>query len=472
VITPRRPNLLVILTNQQRHDTVPGRGQAAMSTPALRALAEESFAFTRAWCAQPLCSPARASLLTGRWPHEHGTRFNNQPLAATERTLAEYLPAEYRRAWMGKWHLGDELRAQHGFDTWCSIEDGLYRPFYTHAEDLSRRSDYHQFLLAEGFPPDATDPRDGARLYSREFAAALGEPFAKATFLAARAADFLRQQPPDVPFCLVVSFLEMHPPHFSPLNRLHAPAAIPTGPAFMRPPAPNAAPAVRRLASQYRQSGYYGLPFETETHARRLRANYLGMVSLVDRAVGRVLAALREAGHAEDTLVVFTADHGEQLGDHALVQKGVLFEPSTRVPLLVRAPWLARGGRAVDGPFRQVDLMPTLLDLLGLAVPDRVSGCSRADWFTCPAAASDVPVVIENFDPRHPTEEARSLIDGGRWKLNVYRDGHRELFDLAGDPAELENLVHEPAQRERRRRMVEQLRVWQSETGDAFPPPP
>ncbi len=472
---PRTPNILLLWTDQQRNDTLPCHGNTVIQAPTLRRLGGESFVFRRAYCTQPVCTPSRASILTGLWPHRHGCITNNIPLPAHLRTLAEMLPDDYDRAYYGKWHLGSELSAQHGFTDWRSIEDGIYRDYYARAEDRQRRSDYHQFLLRNGFPPD-TVGKDGAELFSRPFAAAMAESFTKASYLAGEAEAYLRAPGrADRPFFLSVNFLEPHPPNFGPLNALHDPACVPTGPAFARVPGDHdGSRHLRRVRHEIATNGYKRHPLRHADDWRRFRANYYGLVTLVDRALARILAALDASGAAEHTIVVFTSDHGEMCGDHALAQKGVFNEPSTRIPLLIRAPQLGRRQVMLDGPVSQVDLVPTLLELAGAAVPVEVQGTSRAGVLWNRAAGSpardwsDGPVAVEWHDPDHPAEEGRSLITPDGWKLNRYRDDQPELYNLNQDPAELHNLADGPARGDRVRQLDDALRAWQARSGDDF----
>ena len=153
---PRRPNLLFLWTDQHRGDTVPWAGDTVVRAPALHALAERSFVFDGARVAQPLCTPSRASILTGTWPHHHGCVRNHDALPAEFATIGACAPADYLTAYFGKWHLGDEIRVQHGFREWLSIDDSYWED-YTHPEDRRRFSDYHRFLVSKGFPPDDED---------------------------------------------------------------------------------------------------------------------------------------------------------------------------------------------------------------------------------------------------------------------------------------------------------------------------
>ena len=469
----RAPNILLVWTDQQRNDTLPCHGNDCVQAPNLKRLGETSFVFRHALCTQPVCTPSRASILTGLLPHTHGCVSNNIPLRPDAPILAEMLPEAYECAYYGKWHLGDELNAQRGFSDWRSIEDGIYRSYYSDPEDLKRRSDYHHFLIREGFPPDTIDP-EGCALFSRPYAAAMGEPYTKASFLAGEAEEYLlSRRDGDRPFFLSVNFLEPHPPIFGPLNGIHDPAEVPTGPAFGVGPTEGSKHA-RRVWNEIRTDGFKNHPLDTESDWRRFKANYLGLVTLVDRALGRIRAALEASGEADNTIIVFTSDHGEMLGDHGLTQKGVFYEEAVRIPLIIHVPWLSNEQIMLEGPVSQVDLVPTLLELAGAPIPDHLQGVSRAGVLHDHAeAAPSEPwesgnVVVSWNKPTLPEEEGRSLVTIDRWKLNLYHDDRPELFDLRNDPAELVNLADQDSRRSRVDRMREEILAWQERFDDTL----
>ena len=188
------PNILLIITDQQRADTTACYGNSFVQAPNLNRLAAESVVFQNAYCTDPVCTPSRASIFTGLWPHTHGCIANNIALRPETKTIAESIGDSHRCAYYGKWHLGDELSAQHGFKEWLSIEDGIYRKYYSDPTELARRSDYHRFLIESGFLPDDT-ASDGAEVFSREFSAVMAEPYTKATFLGDRASRFALSVP-------------------------------------------------------------------------------------------------------------------------------------------------------------------------------------------------------------------------------------------------------------------------------------
>ena len=399
-----KPNLLFILTDQQRADSMACYGNTHVAVPNLNRLAEESFIFEHAYVSQPVCSPSRATLLTGTYPHTARVPSCNIPLPSNVPTIAELVDDDYRCAWLGKWHLGDEIFAQRGFDEWVGSEDS-YRAHYSSRDRLAQFSDYHRFLIEQGLQPD----REllGQRVFSRHFEASQPEALTKATFLGEQAAAFIRNSD-HRPFVAFVSYLEPHPPHTGPLNNLYDPAGLPVGPSFFKKPEANAALLNRVMASYYMESQEYGFDLRTEAGWRAVRARYWGNVSLVDRSVGKILAALEASGKAEETIVVFTSDHGEMAGDHGILGKCVLYEESVRVPLLIRYPPLGHDQSIISGNMSHIDLLPTILDLMGQPIPEHLQGKSRTSVLNGTASLAENDVFIEWNGARRASHSGRS----------------------------------------------------------------
>ena len=473
-----RPNILFIFTDQQRADTMACYGNELISTPNLNALAEESFVFDNAYVSSPVCTPSRSTIMTGLWPHTNGCIGNNAPLDPAIPTIADMLPEEYLTAYYGKWHLGDEVIRQHGFDEWAGMED-YYRPYYSDPKHRSVLSDYHHFLIENGLEPDGESA--GARVFSRPFAAALPEELTKATFLSSRAAGFIREKR-DRPFALYVNLLEPHLPYDGPFNDMYDPQSIPTSPTFLKDPLENAG-LMHRMRSKSAHLGF-GMDAEPtgpydEAYWRALIARYWGNVTLVDKTVGRVLQALEDAGVADRTIVVFSSEHGDQLGEHNIIGKGVLYEQSIKVPMLMRVPGLSEGPARVEGRYSHIDTVPTLLDLVGAAIPDRLQGESRLpvlrgddtlegndviiDW-----TGSHVGVLMTNFPEyeRVINTPHRTLVSADGWKLTLGQGMRGELYDMNSDPCEETNLFDEPRHEPRITDMEKRLKRWQSQTGD------
>ena len=482
-----KPNLLFIFSDQQRFDTMACYGNEIIQTPHLDALAQKSFVFENAYVSQPVCVAARTTIMTGLYPHTLGMGDVKAQLPPAARTIAEMVSEEYCCGYNGKWDLGDEVIPQHGFEEWVSTED-LYRGLYSSEEYLEQLSSYHHFLVENGFEPDRE--REGSMVFDRGTVALLPEHYTKAMFQGREAARFIKKQG-DHPFILYVGYLEPHQPYDGPLNGLYPRDNLATGPQFFRMPPDNAALKNRATADYYLSGGmnFGGLDFTHEAAWRELRARYWGNVTLVDRSVGVILDALEESGQADNTIVVFTSDHGEMAGDHGMRGKVVMYEESIRVPLLVRVPWMGREGRRVPGAFGHIDLVPTLLDLMGEPLASHLEGESRVPALRGESTLEGNDVIIEwneapGIDYSHyainlPAEEInrvkgmpwRTLVAGDGWKLNLSPVDQCELYDLNADPHELENLFDHPQQHHRVRDMAARIRAWQERTGDAVPLP-
>ena len=488
-----RRNLVVILSDQQRFDTMACYGNDWIQTPRLNALADESFVFEASYVTQPVCAPSRVSLLTGLYPHAAGPTMNKMNLDPDIPVIAEMVSEEYHCGYYGKWHLGDDLEAQHGFQEWVSSEDG-HRGSYTRSEYLERMSDYHQYLIGQGFEPEREV--DGTKIFDALQRAELPEEHQMAAFLGRGAVEFIDRNK-DKPFILYVSTFEPHPPFYGPLNDMYDPDEIPTGPTFLK--APEGGSLVNRNRAEYNlqfidtgvtpdpdeylvaaHAAGIGNEVTTEAGWHRMRARYMANVTLVDRMVGDVTDALERNGIAGNTAVVFTSDHGEMIGDHAMLEKRSFYEEASRVPLLIRAPWLGNEQRKIPGSIGQIDLVPTLLDLIGDDIPDHLQGKSQLEVIKGNSTLEDNDVFMQwngihaEMEERHlgSSEINRMLtvpwrsVVSDRWKLNLCAGDQCELFDLRTDPHEIKNLFDDPAQRDRIRDMAARIYTWQVRTGD------
>jgi len=199
---------------------------------------------------------------------------------------------------------------------------------------------------------------------------------------------------------------------------------------------------------------------------------------MVDRAVERIVGALESAGIDDETLVIFTSEHGDQMGEHNILEKSVLYEESARVPMLMKAPWIASANKRIEGRFSLVDLVPTVLEMIGAEVPDRLHGRSRLPVLEGDETLAGNDVVVEwngrNLEPSKKGEEfdriqnarKRALIGSDGWKLVVGLEDKNELFDLNTDPAELINLIDSEDHRARGEGMLTTLINWQKTVSD------
>ena len=485
----KKPNLLFLFTDEQRADSMAAYGNTKIDTPHLNRLAEESIVFPKCYVSQPVCTPSRSTIMTGLYPHTNGCTANNIPLELEVPCLPEMLP-ERRTAYFGKWHLGDEIYAQHGFDHWISIEDG-YVPHYREGRDRNDRSTYHHWLVAHGHEPQGARP-DSPGVFPRSVATRMPEEHCKPAYLAGEFARWLEAHPKDEPFVAYVNFLEPHMPFFGPRDDQYDPAAIPLPANFSDFPGPSNHPKSRLLLEHYRRRGIGDQELATEAGWRRLIANYWGLVSQVDTAVGRILAALEASGLAGETIVVFTSDHGDMMGSHRLLAKTLMFEEAVTVPLLIRAPGLVP--RREPCAVSQIDLVPTLLDLMGVPIPEALQGQSLCDLLSGGAPPAERDIFIEwngpdcgigQFDgggrmPNHLREVAspdevlaalrdpvRTIVSPDGWKLNHSPAlGAHELFNLREDPCERTNRYGELGTEPIVAALRERLHAWGCRTHD------
>jgi len=257
---------------------------------------------------------------------------------------------------------------------------------------------------------------------------------------------------------------------------------------FDRPPTDDQPLKTRAFQRSYDANGFGGQSLEAESDWRELIARYWGLCSLVDTHVGTILDTLDDCGLRDNTIVVYTSDHGDMMGSHRLLAKCVMFEEATRVPLLVRLPG-QREGRRVTGPVSQIDLVPTLLDLMGEPPLEHLEGqslrpllehgghCDRdafIEWngVNCGIrkdesgryqALGDIDAAQLEASIADPV---RTIATPDGWKFNCSPLGEHELYNLHNDPLETCNLIHEPEHRDMVRGFVDRIRAWQAETGD------
>jgi arylsulfatase A-like enzyme len=456
-----KPNLLFIWTDEQRHDTLAVSGNARFRMPALNQLASESVVFRRNYVTQPVCTPSRGSIMTGLYPHQHGCVANNIPLPPATPTQPELLAdSAYRTAYMGKWHLGDEIFAQHGFQEWVAIEDG-YQRYFSPGRDRARRSAYHDYLLRQGYQPDETK----ANVFTRDFAVRLPLEHCKPEFLARNAARFILENRRD-PWLLHVNFLEPHMPFFGPLNDLHSEEEAPVPRNYPGDQVDHEPEHYRKIRARYREQGFEGQDLKTRAGWQRLNRNYAGLCTQVDQAVGRMLWALEASGQADNTIVVFTSDHGEMMGSHSLIGKGVFYEEAARVPLLIRAPFLHRGQIVIDRPSSSIDLTPTLLHLLGRKPPEHLPGQSWAPYLEGGRLTED-HVFIEWFTPSGGPH-ARCVVSPEGDKLALFDRDHHLFFRTAEDPLELDNRYYRAPPQAEITALRKRLDAWQRATRDTL----
>jgi len=435
-----RPDIVVIMADQMTPFLLGAYGHGVVRTPNLDRLAQRGVRFDAAYTSYPMCVPARASLLTGRMSSLIGCYDNGDSFPSLTPTLAHYLTnAGYETILSGKMHFigADQL---HGFK--ARLTTDVYPSTYDWTYDVP--------------PEDALEmPFDFPAQYRGEGVGpgwALELQFDEETEY--RSLEYLRSAHAS-PFCLVTSFTSPHPPFIAPREfwDLYETAKIDI-PEF--PPDMAETYSLMDLAI----NRWHGVDnFEQVFDAaglRRMRRGYYALLSYVDAKVGRILEVLEERGTLDRTLVVFTADHGDMLGEKGMIQKRSFYEWSSRVPLLMAGPGI-RGGNAVDAPVSLVDLLPTLLDSAGVADSDRLpmEGKSLMPLIAGSDNGSERQIMCE-YHGEGPFR-ACFMTRKGRYKYIHIQDAEPQLFDLVEDPGEWRNLAGQPDCADIRKTLMESI---------------
>lgn len=449
----RKPNLLFFYADQHRADVMGCAGNDVVATPHLDRLAAEGVRFEHAWTESPVCQPARASLLTGRYPNDHGVLGN---FAGNCRPEWDTFPrrlqdAGYTTASIGKthfdaWPMGAEAGTPPPTEEWIASFgfDHVVEEFdkYVHLFDVD--TPYMRFLREH----DALEPyqqviRDNFRGGDKHWngvTSPLPQELDLTSFLADEAAAWIGRQPADRPWFCQLSFVQPHVPLIGdPVWAEHyAMAEIErTNPAE---PQPINEAWARHLSFLRRHSRSDLL---TDGFVLAGARQYYAMVSLIDQRIGDLLARLDRSGQLDNTWIVYSADHGEMLGDHGVMAKMNFYRSSVRVPLIIRPPagYSASPGRVEPSPVQAFDAAATLLDVGGAEPLADAPARSLAPLVEGPGATPRAYAAsMIRMRPGTPTWQA---VTDGRWRATINADDGEasELFDLDDDPGEATNLV-------------------------------
>ena len=452
------PNILWLTSDQQRSDTIHALGNPYIDTPNLDRLCHEGVAFTRAYSQNPICTPSRASFLTGKYPSSINANINGADNLPEHCTLFPRRLKEigYYCGLVGKLHItsawgGFEPRMDDGYDYFennlgsghhLDHDDNVYAAWLSEKgvdwRDILTKDDKHDYWW---YRPDApVDLRQTA-------------------FLAERAIQFMENQTGDRPWMLSVNCYDPHPPYDAPdeLVEKYLARDLPD-PVFT----PSDLETDKKLRLYFHQSDARPI----DDALRRNKASYYGMCEIVDRHYGWIIDALDRLGLRNDTIVIFNSDHGEMLGDHGLTHKGCRFyEGLVHIPLIISMPSRFRKDYKYNGLTELTDIVPTLAELCGIPLTD-THGVSllpvlegRADDTGRKFVRTEYYATLEedrNYDALRSGDEKIELPDDwtgsyacmycdGRWKLNVFHgSSYGQLFDLNNDPQEQKNLWDEP----------------------------
>ena len=451
-----RPNILFLMADQYRGDCLGVDGHPAVRTPHLDSIAKDGAHFRCAYSTTPTCTPARSGLLTGLGPWRHGMLGYGRVAEHYDLELPQALSdAGYYTAGIGKMHWHPQ-RNLHGFHQVLLDES-------SREESVDFRSDYRAWFMSEApnLEYDATgigwnDYRAKPYVHPEEL-----HP---THWTGETAVRFLDTYDRPEPFFLKVSFARPHSPYDAPERffRMYDDADIPKA-------------HVGTWAGRYRKQGgksenpWHG-DFGPE-QVRHSRQGYYGSITFIDEQIGRILDTLKKRGLYDNTLILFTADHGDMTGDHHLWRKSYAYEASARIPMLMRWPDGLGGarGRTLAHPVELRDVLPTCLDAAG-APPDPAT----VDGASMLSIVQDEPGEWREFiDLEHdvcysPENHWNALTDGREKYIFHAATGEEQLFDLENDPGELTDLASDPAHQKRLREWRNRLIDHLSERGQAF----
>lgn len=457
----RRPNILLITADQMRYDCYGAAAHPVVRTPHLDALVARGVRFTNAYTPFPLCVPARLSILSGQYPHAHGVMGNRGMIPPSQPTLASLLcEAGYRTGAIGKMHF------------WPP-----YNPFGFEHMQLAEQEgpawkidDYHSVYLAERGLVDEWDRWDQQRPYRNQApkeywdtfgarASTLPEEHYHTTWIANRTVDFINA-PDDRPFLAWTSFIKPHHPFDPPRpwDAMYDIAGIPPredqGLALSKPLMTNGG---RRDPRQV----FFNLAELSQEAYQRVAAYYYATISHIDHHVGRIMDALAASGKLQNTIVLFTSDHGDYMGQYGLIlkQPNLPYDALAKVPFIMAGPG-CQAGVTVDSLVSLVDILPTATALAGARTPTHVQGRSLEPLLCAPASSSASwrdAVFSETMNVKAVrTREYKYLYN--------HRSGIDELYRIEDDPSEVENLSLNSAYDGVRAGMRERLLGWYLET--------
>jgi len=442
------PNILLIQADQHRADCIGANGHPFIQTPTLDRLSAEGTNFTHAFTPIPLCTPARASLLTGQWPMQHGLITNpdaeaGRSLNPTSATFSRLLrDAGYFLGCVGKWGVdAHQPPTQFGFN--------VYVP----------ERDYAKQRQALGLPPKPNTNR-----WFGETDPHITPEQSQLAWGADMTIQLLRhaaQQ--DAPFFLRWDPSEPHLPNVvpEPYASLYPPATIPPWPNFTDPLAGK--PFIQR-----QQRRTWGLEDWTWAEWAPIVGRYLGEITLLDHQLGRVLATLDELGLAENTVIIYTADHGDLCGGHGMIDKHyVMYDELVRVPLIVRWPGHVPAAHRCDAFVTSaIDLATTFCDIAGVVPPATFAGQSVLALLEGPASAGARPDIFTTYHGNQFGLYSQRMVRDRRWKYIWNATAEDELYDLLNDPGELINLAADVAYTTEATRLRLRLVDWMEKTDD------
>ncbi len=432
------PNLLVIYTDQQSLWTISAFGGTEVHTPHIDSIAAEGVRFSNYFANHAVCTASRGCFLTGRYPHAHGAWKNDIPINRDEITFARLLRGRgYETGYAGKWHL--DGGAMPG---WVPRERSMG---FTDCRYMFNGGHWKKIIDQEEGPPSVFPVKvvGNKKSYTTDW-------------LTARAVEFIEKKRSS-PFCFMVSFPDPHPLYTvrAPYNTMFKPGEVKLPPTLHQKneDKPDWARYDRKLTAR--------TPGKREHWIRKKKAQYCGMVKCIDDNVGKILAALRRSGQWENTVVVFTTDHGDFMGEHGLAHKGRPYETVYHLPLLMQWPGGLAKGKTVGNIVGTVDIMPTILGLMGVAGSGREQGRDASAL----VRGESVPWKDEAFIHRKAGGGILGIWTPG-YELVYVKNMDAALFDRVNDPLQVTNLFSHPGYKRVVARLTDRIIAHTEAVGD------
>lgn len=479
----KRPNIILITTDQQRADTIGALGAPYMETPVLDRLVEEGVSFTNAYCTAPSCVPSRASLFTGYYPHNTNVLSNGDEWSPTwVQMLAD---SGYQCVNIGKMHTVP-----------ADVDGGFHERFIVENKDRGLKLDNHEecfydewdkYLAHEGVEKPSREGYKQLPEYDEALGAfkfPIAEKYHSDVFVGNMALWWLKRRESTAPLFLEIGFPGPHPP-YDPTERfidlyqdsdISVPEVSEEEIAKQPPPQhiyrdeminPQAPYVPDRAGAGHDAVQWVENP--SDEQLQRLRAYYYANVSMIDEKIGQIMEILEEKGYLENSVVIFTSDHGDALGDHGHIQKWTMYDCSTRVPLVVRCPDRFPEGKKVDGLVQQFDLAPAILELAGVDIPAKWDAESILPQLEGKTTEGREYVFAEHGKDWKEFvftgTELMTMVRSKKWKLVHYLgEDYGELYDLVSDPEEKVNLWDDPEHKLKKEELLKVLMDWRIES--------
>jgi len=419
----RRPNLLVLHTDQQSHWSLGAYGGTEVSTPNIDSIAAKGAVFNNFFTNHATCTASRGCLQTGRYPHAHGAWKNNIELNRDEITFAQVLRDNgYVTGYSGKWHIDGTPKPG-----WMTIGRSMG---YTDCTYMFSRGHWKQLEDTPSGPRVKARDENDNPTYSVEGA---DETSFTTDFLAAKTIDFLNAHK-DEQFCYMVSFPDPHGP-----RTVRAPYDTMFNPEDMLVPSTLEQPDEDKPNWASGNAAKGNTPEERAAWIKQERTQYFGMVKCIDDNVGRIIQALKDNGQFDNTIIVYSTDHGEFLGEHGLMGKGKPYDTAYHLPFLMCWPNRLGAGKVVDNVVSYVDFMPTILSLMGFEPSGREQGRDASALLSGRTAGWKDEAFIHHKPNGHLGIYTRDYV------LCYVNGRDHILFDRRNDPDEVNNLFNDPA---------------------------